>query len=190
MRITKLLSLASAVILGLSAVPMSASAADGVDANGRDLKYDVNLDGEVNYTDAMAIMTYYALRQTGTTGYEYRTAREAILVGINEDDIWSNIEKEGDINGDGYIDTKDAVFFLTYLDQTGYLFGDINQDGVINAVDASDILSYYAKWQIIGEITPDEYVACVIFGDANCDFELNAVDASTVLSAYAESQTN
>ena len=187
MRGTKLLSLASAAILGMSAVPMSVSAADGVDANGRDLRYDVNLDGEVNVMDASILMYYYALNQTGS---DYREDKKAISVGIT-DEVYTNIEANCDYNNDGFVQIQDVTFCLKYLCDTGYLFGDVNQDGVVNAVDASEILSCYANAQTTeGYYMSEEYISLLSNADVDGSLFIDADDASKVLSTYAESQTD
>ena len=186
MRGTKLLSLASAVILGLSAIPMSVSAADGVDANGRDLKYDINLDGEVNLLDFDVIMEYYAIQQIGA---DYRTDKRAIAFGIT-DEVYANIQANGDYDNDGFVSAKEGTIMRTYLVNTGFLSGDINRDGRVDSVDASDILSCYAKVQTTENYyLGEEYISLLAYGDENFDGSIDAEDASNVLSAYAKTQT-
>ena len=188
MKVRKLLSLASAAILGLSAIPMSVSAADNVDANGRDLRYDMNMDGEVNQQDVYLISSYYSFNQTGGKygKDDYGISKQYGMT----DEVYANIEVNGDINSDGEIDTRDATLCLKYLEETDYLFGDMNQDGVINAIDASIILSCYAKAQTTDDyLLCEEYVSLLIYGDANHDGFIDSTDASIVLSTYAENQT-
>lgn len=56
----------------------------------------------------------------------------------------------GDVNGDGLIDTVDALMILQYaagngtLDKTSLLAADVNKDGVADVVDALQILQYTA----------------------------------------------
>ena len=187
----KFLSLASAAILGLSAIPMSVSAADNVDANGRDLKYDMNMDGVVNYTDSVLILEFFVLEQQGLTRENFRMSSSAVKMGMTEA-VWDYIEANGDLvdYSDGFkIDGRDAGWLLGYLVDTGWLFGDVNEDGEINAVDASLVLSYYAKVQAGEDVSADEYVAVTQFGDRNGDFRIDAVDASDIIETYAENQT-
>lgn len=185
----QLISLASAAILGLSVIPMSVSAADNVDANGRDLRYDMNMDGVVNSLDGCVIAYYYALNQSGR---DYHTNETAIAIGMT-DEVVANIELNGNLHDDeeGAIDLRDAVVIQSYLEDTGYLFGDINRDGKLDSVDASKILACYAKMQTTSDYyLSEEYVDLLPYADADFNCLIDANDASRVLYVYAQNQSN
>ena len=62
------------------------------------------------------------------------------------------ITKFGDVNGDGTIDTKDAVLLAQYLAKWSVTVSeaaaDCNNDGIIDTKDAVLLAQYLAKWDV------------------------------------------
>lgn len=57
---------------------------------------------------------------------------------------FASYNKKYDINGDGFVNPKDAFRLLEkYLDDTATMSDDVNGDGKVNPKDASAILMYY-----------------------------------------------
>lgn len=203
----KLLSLASAVILGLSAIPMSVSAADNVDVNGIDLRYDLNQDGVVDRTDFKSVMVYLGVP---AYKYEYVTIHDGYgntVSGYGDvkfdisDETKSYIEANGDLDGNGVVNALDANVILYALLDNGVIPTDFNFDGKFTADvvlhnesytdnDAACILGYYAEVQTESyDILSDEvrnYVA--ENGDINCDDFIDARDAVFLISYYLKDE--
>ena len=65
-----------------------------------------------------------------------------------ENEIRKLLTERGDVNGDGNIDSLDALIALRYsvgledLDEEHFLKVDVTKDGVVDSIDALDILRY------------------------------------------------
>ncbi|MGN0576379.1 MAG: dockerin type I domain-containing protein [Ruminococcus sp.] len=178
----KIISLASALILGFSAVPVSASAAE-LDLSAYDFSNcDYNLDGKVTLVDARYQLAYYAEKITGT--------KDSALTDEQREYISAN----GDIDGDGKIIPRDGSILLNYLAKN-FVPGDVNEDGKITPADASILLKHYA-YKSTGGSRNDfdsptdpqsvQWTACESYGDMNGDDKISASDGAEILKIYAE----
>lgn len=177
-----IISLASALILGLSAVPVSASAAE-LDLSPYDFSNcDYNLDGKVSFADANYIFAYYGERQLNPAESMF-TAEQL-----------EYMDTYGDINGDGKITAVDSAYLLSYLAENS-VPGDVNEDGKLTPADASLILRHYADKATGGSMndfdTPIEpgavkWTVCQSLGDINGDGKVSAVDGAEILRIYTD----
>ena len=59
----------------------------------------------------------------------------------------------GDLNGDGYIDSKDCVILAQYLADwsvhASVTAADCNGDGYVNAKDSVILAQYIAGWSVV-----------------------------------------
>ena len=197
----QLISLASAAILGLSAIPMSVSAADNVDVSGIDLRYDLNQDGVVDRTDFKSIMVYLSVP---SYKYEYVTIHDGYGHTINgygdvkfdiSDETKAYIEANGDLDGNGVVNASDAYVILYALLDNGIIPTDFNFDGEFTVDldsndytnnDAACILSYYAEVQTgrYDELSDEVRAYVAENGDVNCDDAIDSRDASFLFSYY------
>ncbi|MCR4887878.1 MAG: hypothetical protein K5979_01685 [Ruminococcus sp.] len=152
--------------------------------------WDFNSDGNTNAIDALNLEWYYAELATNTKKDTYYDVYEKDGVKVCDkysftDEIRAKVAENGDINGDGSIDTKDAVYMLTAMydnEETG----DVNLDGFVDARDASLMLAYYSA-NSVAQKSDAETEACMTYlGDFNDDGVTDAKDASTVLSKYSK----
>lgn len=178
----KIISLASALILGLSAIPVSTSAAE-LDLSAYDFSNcDYNLDGKVSLADACYQLSYYAEKITGT--------KDSALT----DEQRKYISANGDIDGDGKIIPRDCSILLNYLAKN-FVPGDVNEDGKVTPADASILLKHYAykatggsKNDFDSQTDPQsiQWTACESYGDMNDDGKVSASDGAEILKIYAK----
>lgn len=188
----KTISLLSAILLGLSTVPMTVSAEDS-----EPVIYemgDVTHDGVIDAIDATLVLRYYTLR------ISYDPATGELPEEINSP-CFDHINENADINGDGIIDGTDAITILKiYTDRistiTTYEMGDVNHDGMIDPVDACLVLSYYT-YSISGpDGIPDDRINHSYFkyiseyADIDGDGIINAKDAAAILKIYQDRSGN
>ena len=172
----KVLSFVFAAVLSCFTFSMNVSAAEGVDAKGHDLFYDMDGSGAVDFKDTVAILDYYSEIQTNN--YTYL-----------DDEVRAYIAENGDLSGDGIINSFDAALLMSYY-YSFYEPGDVNLDGTVDGTDASMIMQYYAIEQTEADRTFSKEEMCDIFtlGDMDGDKVVNSADASAVLKKYAEAQ--
>lgn len=165
MKTKKLLSLLSAGILAVSAVPMC--------ANAEFVMGDVNQDGVFNNLDIDTLNDYINNIEDYT----------------EDDDVF--FKKYADANNDGFVNDKDIRLITkmyTNLDAEGRM-GDINHDGYIDCVDSTMVLMYYADISTNGydEYTEEEHANFKMYGNV-CEDEngfIDAADATAILAFYA-----
>ena len=169
MKTNKLLSLLSAGILAVSAVPMG--------ANAEFVMGDLNQDGVMNNLDINMLTDYINEVEDYT----------------EEDDAF--FRKYADMNNDGFVDFDDVRLMTkmtTDLSAEGKM-GDINHDGYIDCVDATMILVYYADLSTnrYDEYTEEEHANFKMYGNV-CEDEngfVDALDATTILAFYSGNST-
>ncbi|MCM1007395.1 MAG: dockerin type I domain-containing protein [Ruminococcus flavefaciens] len=184
----KTISLLSAILLGLSTVPMTVSAEDS-----EPVVYeigDVTHDGVIDAIDATLVLRYYTLR------ISYDPATGELPEEINNP-CFDHISENADINGDGIIDGIDAITILKiYTDRvskiTTYEMGDVNHDGMIDPVDACLVISYYADYISDIDGKPNDrlnhpyYQYISEYADINNDGIIDGTDAIAILKIYEE----
>lgn len=171
----KVTSLLMAAVIGCSAVPMCASAADTeIDY----MVYDLNLDGKFDTRDVIDVNSIYAAVQLQSTPQD--------MFGFSNEFV-SNIYANGDIVEDGSIDIMDAQKIMALLVEC-YGWGDTNCDSIIDSRDASLVLKTYTIGQMQGDYQYNESYNQNWLGDMNGDGALDARDATAILTAFAESQ--
>lgn len=109
----------------------------------------------------------------------------AVSVPLNNE-ILANVQKYGDITGDGLVMVNDAAA-LTSAYYNGFEIGDVNTDNKIDATDASCVLHYYAS--ISTNHAVDNYTeqAMSILGDVNGDGFVMSDDSAEILMMYSVS---
>ncbi|MDE5582107.1 MAG: hypothetical protein K2J08_00175 [Ruminococcus sp.] len=161
MKKTKLLTLLSACVLAVSAVPVC--------TNADILKGDANQDGVVDNLDVKLIFDLY----DECSDEEY----EAMF-------------PHCDINEDGIVNYDDAYMLAIQLADisSDTIKGDINHDGLVDCVDVSLILSYYVDCSTVGtdKYSEAEIQNFLVYGDINGDGHSTVVDASMILQRYSE----
>ena len=165
MKTKKLLSLLSASILAVSAIPMGASA--------EFVMGDVNQDGVFNNLDMDILSEYYFNIDDYT----------------EEDDAF--FAKYADADNDGYVDFDDFELITkmyTDLDAEAQI-GDVNHDGYVDCVDATMIMVYYADLSTdhYDDYTEEEHANFKMYGNV-CEDEngfVDAADATAILAYYA-----
>ncbi len=169
MKTKKLLSLLSAGILAVSAVPMG--------ANAEFVMGDLNQDGVFNNLD-INILTDYLYNDANYT---------------EEDDAF--FKKYADMNNDDYIDFDDVRLMTkmsTDLNAEGKM-GDINHDGYIDCVDATMVLMYYAALSTnrYDEYTEEEHANFKMYSNVYEDENgfIDAVDATAIMAFYVGNST-
>ena len=169
MKTKKLLSLLSAGILAVSAIPMG--------ANAEFVMGDLNQDGVFNNLDINML-----------TDYLYNDANYT-----EEDDAF--FRKYADMNNDGFVDFDD-VRLMTKIStdwSTEGKMGDINHDGYVDCVDATMVLVYYADISTnhYDDYTEEEHANFKMYGNV-CEDEngfVDALDATTILAFYSGNST-
>lgn len=101
-------------------------------------------------------------------------------------EILENVQKYGDITGDGAVMPNDASDFL-YTYYKSFELGDVNTDGRVDSVDASCVLRYYAVLSTHGNVYSYTARAMSVLGDVNGDGAVMADDASEILNMYSVS---
>ncbi len=180
----------------------------------KDGRYFADFDGNgtFNPVDAEILLYYYADLSTLSEGETADWSSSAIPVPFDEDccgnflddyeviewagqtavsvplsnEILANVQKYGDITGDGVIMSNDASALIgAYYRE--FELGDVNTDNRIDATDASYVLSYYAA--VSTHHTVDTYTewAMSILGDVNGDGVVMANDSADILSMYSVS---
>lgn len=112
-------------------------------------------------------MASYASAEDGSSF----SNNQATYSGVSESDI----KTYGDINGDGVIDSKDAVNILIFYankivdssitmsqflnDNSKESLGDVNRDGSVNSADAVEILVYYANTLVKSSAIKVDYLS-------------------------------
>ncbi|MDD6279287.1 MAG: dockerin type I domain-containing protein [Oscillospiraceae bacterium] len=189
----KLLSFMSALAICAAAVPVCASAEGG--------NYDFNGDGAVNGRDIGALRGYIAMMEddiveidrTDDTTWELihsDGALTCVYAGFElTEAIKSNIEANGDANGDGKITYDDVYTLQNRFFEDGIFQADIDEDGKLNANDSGCVLAFYAINQTSYEETiKNLYETDALFArvgetcDFNGDGSVDAQDASILLS--------
>ncbi len=169
MKTKKLLSLLSAGILAVSAVPMG--------ANAEFVMGDVNQDGVFNNLDVDIL-----------TDYLYNAEDYS-----EEDDAF--FKKHADANGDGFANFDDIrLITKMYTDYDSEAqMGDVNHDGYVDCVDATMILVYYADLSSYryDEYTEEEHANFRTYGNVFEDEEgfIDAVDATAIMAFYTGNST-
>ena len=167
----KCISLFTAALLAVSAIPLTTSAQTQIDLNG---------DGLVNGYDANLIMEIYM----EIAVQEYNSP-------VLTDELRYRIESTADYNGDGKINTTDSTLLLIGIKHDNKA-GDINCDGILDGRDASAILSYYAKRAVGKEYSAEERgleLGVGTLGDYDGNSTIDARDASELLRTYVEAST-
>ncbi len=163
MKTKNLLSLLSAGILAVSAVPMG--------ANAEFVMGDVNQDGVFNNLDVDILTDYF---------YNFEDYSE-------EDDAF--FKKHADANGDGYVNNDDIrLITKMYTDYTADAkMGDVNHDGYVDCVDATMIMVYYANLSTdnYDKYTEEEHANFRTYGNAFEDEWIDAADATAIMAFYA-----
>lgn len=169
MKTKKLLSLLSAGILAVSAVPMCASA--------EFVMGDLNQDGVMNNLDINMLTDYINEVEDYT----------------EEDDAF--FRKYADMNNDGFANFDD-VRLMTKIStdwSTEGKMGDINHDGYIDCVDATMVLMYYAAISTnrYDEYTEEEHANFKMYGNVYEDENgwIDAVDATAIMAFYVGNST-
>ena len=91
---------------------------------------------------------WYKVRYNGTVGYVSGLYITDMVEINNDNGNTSSTVKKGDVNGDGTINSADALVILKYSVGTANLTGtylsaaDVNKDGKVNSADALKILKY------------------------------------------------
>lgn len=165
MKTKKLLSLLSAGILAVSAIPMG--------ANAEFVMGDVNQDGVFDNLDTKIIVDYCFNIDNYT----------------EEDDAF--FKKYADMNNDGCVDFDDVELMAKMQSDLSAekKMGDINHDGYIDCVDATMILVYYANISTnnYDKYTEEEHANFKMYGNV-CEDEngfIDALDATTIMAFYA-----
>lgn len=169
MKTKKLLSLLSACILAVSAVPMC--------ANAEFVMGDVNQDGVCNNLDINIITNYINEVESYT----------------EEEDAF--FKKYADMNNDGFVNHEDIRLITkiyTNFDAEGKM-GDINHDGYVDCVDATMIMLYYADLSTnrYDEYTEEEHANFKMYGNVFEDENgfVDAADATAIMAFYAGNST-
>ena len=165
----KLLSLLSAGILAVSAIPMGASA--------EFVMGDVNQDGVFDKLDTDILMEYY------NKDYDEYTEEE-----------YEFFKKYADANNDGFFNSHDINLIermYTDYDAEAQL-GDINHDGYIDCVDATMVMEYYAALSTnrYDTYTEEEHANFKMYGNLYEDEYIDALDAVRIVYIYAENSTS
>lgn len=119
----KAISLLSAMLLGISAVPAAVSA-ESIDSVVYEMG-DVNHDGYVDALDACLTLRYFTISISTPNGISLDDpdCPQEILEKL-QSPYFDHIKENGDINGDGIIDVTDATTILRiYTEKLG---GDPN----------------------------------------------------------------
>lgn len=194
MKKSKIISVLMSAAMGLSSIPMSASAVDIFDATEEAetiiseletdlLKFDFNLDGKVTPSDAVALLTYFAEKQTHNNNSNLT------------DEMREYISQFGDIcvNADEAENTVNLDDVTMLLDYTVKLFelGDVTCDNKLDATDASAVLLFYCENQTLNYLEEFDKIRedVRMLGDINGDGTINAGDAAVILRRYSEAQT-
>ncbi|MDE6665634.1 MAG: hypothetical protein K2K14_05520 [Ruminococcus sp.] len=163
MKNKKLLSLLSAGILAVSAMPIC--------ANAEYVMGDVNQDGVFNNLDIEIINDYFNSMDT-----------------TEEEDMF--FMKYVDANNDGRITLEDKkVLTAMYTDYDAEAqMGDINHDGYVDCIDATMILVYYAALSTdhYDWYTEKEHANFKMYGNVYEDEYVDALDATMISVIYAE----
>ena len=109
-------------------------------------RYSFGFTGYIENPSKISGFTIYGYNDSAT--YNYAVEHGFTFISLDEGNI------NGDVNGDGILNSVDASAILTYYavlmtEQTPTMkfdtsVADYNKDGVINSIDASAILIYYA----------------------------------------------
>ncbi|MDE5619282.1 MAG: hypothetical protein K2I80_01980 [Ruminococcus sp.] len=168
MKTKKLLSLLSAGILAVSAVPMG--------ANAEFVMGDVNQDGVFNNLDIDIIWDFFMNHDS-----------------TEEDDAF--FKKYADANNDGFVNNEDIrLITKMYTDYDAEAqMGDINHDGYVDCVDATMILVYYADLSTnnYDAYTEEEHANFKMYGNVYEDENgfIDAVDATAIMAFYVGNST-
>lgn len=168
MKKSKLLSMLSACILAVSAVPVCTSA--------EVLKGDANQDGVVDNLDVKLILDI--------------CDSESLVEKKYTDEELNALLPYCDINDDGYINEDDAYILAIQLADisSDTIKGDVNHDGLADCVDACLVLAYYADCSTFGidKYSEAERQNFVVYGDMNGDGYATVVDASMIMQGYVD----
>lgn len=113
------------------------------------------------------------------------SGKTAVSVPLSNE-ILENVQKYGDITGDGLVMANDASD-LTSAYYNGFELGDVNTDNRIDATDASYVLRYYAVVSTNHAVDTYTQWAMSILGDVNGDGFVMSDDAAEILSMYSVS---
>jgi hypothetical protein len=194
MKKSKIISVLMSAAMGLSSIPMSASAVDILDASEEAetiiseletdlLKFDFNLDGKVTPSDSAALLTYYSEQQTDN--YDTYLTDEMRVYIAQFGDIYAN-----DGEAANTINANDAKKLLDYIVSL-FELGDVTCDNKLDAADASAVLLFYCENQTLNFIAEFDKIRdnVRVLGDINGDGTINAGDAAVILRRYSEAQT-
>lgn len=172
MKTKKLISLLSASILAVSAIPMGASA--------EFVMGDVNQDGVLNSLDINTVTDFLS-------DYSDEECTEEELAFFT---------KYADMNNDGYVNSDDVRLMTkmyTNLDAEAQI-GDVNHDGYVDCVDATMIMVYYADLSTdhYDDYTEEEHANFKMYGNVFEDENgfVDAADATAILAYYAGNATS
>ncbi len=164
MKAKKLLSLLSAGILAVSAMPMC--------ANAEYVMGDVNQDGVFNNLDIEIIIDFYY--------NEWKYTDEEFIV----------LKKYADANNDGYVNSEDVKLLTKmYTDYDAEAqIGDVNHDGYVDCIDATMVMVYYAALSSYNYdwYTEEEHANFKMYGNVYEDEYVDALDATMISVIYAE----
>lgn len=194
MKKSKIISVLMSAAMGLSSIPMSASAVDILDASEEAetiiseletdlLKFDFNLDGKVTPSDSAALLTYYSEQQTDNYDTYLTDEMRAYIAQFG--DIYAN-----DGEAANTINANDAKKLLDYIVSL-FELGDVTCDNKLDAADASAVLLFYCENQTLNFIAEFDKIRdnVRVLGDINGDGTINAGDAAFILRRYSEAQT-
>ena len=130
-------------------------AEDGSSNMSFDLSISQNLFVVVYHRNHIAVLSNYALTQSGSVySYDF-TGSASQAFGNNQNSLGAGIYGliGGDANADGTIDEADKTgVWKTSAGQTGYLSGDMNMDMEVNNPDKNEIwLTNFGKEVILPE---------------------------------------
>lgn len=194
------------IISLVSAIAMIASVGTAtVTANAEEtyLKGDFNGDGIVDYNDAFDFLHAYAVVITKRPNFEENNVdaqRTEITEIIKDENKIDDAKAESlDLNKDGYLDTRDAVYILEYdADKHFGYTGDFDIDAVdeyYKTIDTNRAAAYRKAIEIAYdkahpvEVVPEPDPEPSL-GDVNGDKQIDSKDAIAVLEYYAASLTS
>lgn len=194
------------IISLVSAITMIASVGTAtVTANAEEtyLKGDFNGDGVVDYNDAFDFLHAYAVAITERPNFEENNVdahRTEITEIIKDENKIDDAKAESlDLNKDGYLDTRDAVYILEYdTDKHFGYTGDFDIDAVdeyYKTIDTNRAAAYRKAIEIAYdkahpvEVVPEPDPEPSL-GDVNGDKQIDSKDAVAVLKYYAASLTS
>ncbi|MBR6604231.1 MAG: Ig-like domain-containing protein [Clostridia bacterium] len=111
-------------------------------------------------TGEVVVLTFYVDDATPDAKYDIKINyfegvtqnRENVIFDFNEGWVYVSDHVAGDVNGDTFIDTKDAVLLAQYLARWSVSVdmnaADCNADGFVDTKDAVLLAQYLARWDV------------------------------------------